>query len=155
MKKILLLIFISSFTLFADTPPNLLPEDPTEKTMGDIEFQSSFKKMLLVLTLLVGLIFATVWMIKRLAKMRHQQFNRFSGIKVVEKRNLSAKSILYIVEVGRRRFLVSESHLEVRNLETLPHLTELDPSEINPSKMDPSKMDPPQVDQEPGTGKGG
>lgn len=145
MKKILLMIFVHSFTLFADTPPNLLPEDPTEKTLGNIEFESSFKKMLLVLALLVGLILATVWMIKRLSKMRHQQFNRFSGIKIIEKRTLSAKSVLYIVEVGRRRFLISESHLEVRNLETLPHLTEFDPSEMAPSK----------VDQEPRTGKGG
>jgi len=149
MKKILLPLIIFSFSLFADNPPNLLPEDPESSKslfVGGSEFDESFKKMFWALGALVVLIFITVWMIKRLTKIRLTQFNRFSKIKIIEKRSLSPKSILYLVEIGGRRFFLSESQLEVRNLETLPHLTEIPESETDPSKMDLSKIDPSKME---------
>ena len=49
------------------------------------------------------------------------QFKMGSGrsINILEKRALSPKSILYIVEIGSKKVLISESQVEVRTLTTI------------------------------------
>jgi len=41
------------------------------------------------------------------------------AIKILEKRALSPKSMLYLIEVGGKPFVISESQLEVRLVQTL------------------------------------
>lgn len=140
MKKIFLLCFFCISPILAQDSEaadrcSKINHYPNELANSDIEdegpiplqgdkFQSAFKKMLWMLFALIILVVLTVWMIKRLTNIRLHQNNRYSSIKILEKRNLSPKSILYIVDVDGKRILLSESQMEIRKLETLPTFTE-------------------------------
>jgi flagellar biogenesis protein FliO len=94
------------------TPPPL----PSSQEMTS-SYENAFVRMLVTLLALVILVFATFWILRRLGKGK---FKSGSGhtIKVVERRALSPKSMLYIVEIGNKKVLISESQLEVRALTT-------------------------------------
>ncbi|NGX62780.1 MAG: hypothetical protein KR126chlam6_00180 [Candidatus Anoxychlamydiales bacterium] len=83
------------------------------------EYKPAFFKMLLILIALIALIFLTFWIFRKLMRMRVNQTNLTKNIKILEKRALSPKTLLYIVEVDGRRVLISESNLEVRKLKDL------------------------------------
>jgi flagellar biogenesis protein FliO len=79
-------------------------------------YEYTFVKMIVSLTALLILIFLTVWALKKLSHGRLRFMNQSLGIKILEKRSLSPKSILYLVEIGGQKVLISESQLEVRKL---------------------------------------
>ena len=99
------------------------------------DYQGAFIKMFVVLGLLLTLISVTIWLIKRLMKNRAEVANNHKIIQVIEKRILSPKSILYLIEVDNQKILISESQLEVRPLQNLSEskggleeeLSDLDP----------------------------
>lgn len=99
--------------------PSIPPHAITES------YENSFVKMLLTLLGLVVLIFLTVWMLRKLGSGKLRGMHLARSIKIIERRPLSAKSILYLIEVGGKQILIAESQLEVRPI------TSLDP-------MDPS-----------------
>lgn len=115
-------------------PPNVepLPPEPSEeevpaplpssKEMTN-SYENAFVRMLVTLLGLVVLVFATFWILRRLGKGK---FKMGSGntINVLERRTLSPKSILYIVQIGNKKVLISESQLEVRALTSLEELPE-------------------------------
>lgn len=68
--------------------------------------------------LLLGLIIvvlATIYLLKRFATNRNLTTNRVSYIKVIERRSISPKTTLYLVELGNRKILFSESQFELRS----------------------------------------
>lgn len=80
-------------------------------------YESSFVKTLTVLFVLLVLVFITVWLFRRLS------FGKFSkgsssgkGIRILERRALSPKTMLYVIEVQGRKTLIAESQLEVKPL---------------------------------------
>ena len=85
----------------------------------EVEFKSVFFKMLFNLIALVILIVATYYFFKRFTKMKFINQNQNSNIKILEKRVLSPKSILYLIEIDGKKSLISESHLEVRKIKDL------------------------------------
>lgn len=94
----------------AITPaPDTAPEAPPS-------YEATFVKMILSLGALLVLIFLTVWALKRLSSGRLRFMNQGMGIKILEKRPLSPKSVLYLVEIGGQKVLISESQLEVRKI---------------------------------------
>lgn len=99
-------------------PPPPLPSSE-EMTHS---YEGAFVRMLVTLIGLLLLVCATVWILRRLGKGK---FKIGSGrmINVIEKRPLSPKSILYIVEIDNKKVLIAESQIEVRALTTLeePH----------------------------------
>ncbi|NGX52215.1 MAG: hypothetical protein KR126chlam5_00511 [Candidatus Anoxychlamydiales bacterium] len=132
MKKYFLIIF-SIFFLF--TQPNFLYSDnitPIEESLVSkrdkedmypvfetTEYKPAFFKMLLILIGLIALIFLTFWIFRRLMKVRLTQANLTKNIKILEKRAISPKSLLYIVEIDGKKILISESNLEVRKIKEL------------------------------------
>lgn len=94
------------------------PTSPTfsKATQG---YEVAIFKTLGILLLLLALVFLTVWLLRRLSQGRFRSFNQFKSIKILEKRPLSPKSILYLVEVHGKKLLVSESQCEVRSLATI------------------------------------
>lgn len=86
-------------------------------------YESAFVRMLVTLAGLVFLVFATLWLLRRMGKGK---FKMSSGrtINIIERRALSPKTVLYIVEIGNKKVLVSESQLEVRALSTYEELPE-------------------------------
>lgn len=79
---------------------------------------AAFAKMLLTFVLLVALLCGTYWFIKRLIQMRLQRGVGTPSIEVLEKRMISAKTMLYLVKVKDKKILLAESHLEVKRLES-------------------------------------
>ncbi|NGX56179.1 MAG: hypothetical protein K1060chlam5_00416 [Candidatus Anoxychlamydiales bacterium] len=121
-----LILILSIFSFFnnsavADEKTNIDTEiisldDSPITVMPEVEFKSIFFKMLFTLIALIGLILASVYFFKRFAKIKFNSQNVNSNIKILEKRAISPKSMLYLIEVNGKRSLVSESHLEVRKV---------------------------------------
>ncbi len=72
---------------------------------------------MLILALIVVLMGLTFWMFKRLSQSRVKQQNYMKSIKILEKRPISPKSILYLIEVAGKQILIAESQIEVRTIQ--------------------------------------
>ena len=78
----------------------------------------TFMKMLFTFIGLIVLLIATYWFIRRLIQNRLQKGVGEQAIQIIEKRMLSAKTMLYLIEVDNKKVLLAESHLEIKRLET-------------------------------------
>ncbi len=90
--------------------PSTVEETPVPPT-----YEHALGKMLLTLLGLLLLIILTIWMLRRLGTGK---IGKGSGqtIKILERRPISQKSILYLIEVEGKQVLISESQLEVRKI---------------------------------------
>lgn len=79
---------------------------------------ATFIKMMLTFGALIFLLFGTYWFIKRLIRFRLEKGVGNGSIYVVEKKMISPKTILYLVEVDNKKVLLAESHLEIKRLES-------------------------------------
>jgi len=104
--------------LFADTEQQPAPQVSVEAPVQSEppSYGHLFLKMMLTLVALIFLVFATIWILKKLSHARFGQLNQNRLIKILEKRALSPKSMLYLVEIEGKRVLVAESQLEVRRI---------------------------------------
>lgn len=128
MKRVFL-IFLFSISLIS-IQSNILADDLepkseliTEMNKDEVypvfeqtEYKPTFFKMLLILIALIALIFLTFWIFRRLMRMRISQANLTKNVKILEKRALSPKTLLYIIELDGKRVLISESTLEVKKI---------------------------------------
>lgn len=92
-----------------------LVQTSTQLQPGDLG--AAFIKMFLSLIFLVVLLFLSYWFLKRFIQNRFQKGGGDGAIQILEKRMISPKTMLYLVEVDKKRVLFSESHLEVKRLE--------------------------------------
>lgn len=111
--------------------PYPLDNEEFYRELPATDYQSALIKMFVVLILLIGMIGLTIWLIKRFMRTRSEVQNRSNQIQIIEKRVLSPKSMLYLIEVENQKILISESHLEVRPIEKIAddqdELSDLDP----------------------------
>lgn len=130
LKKIFILLTFLSFSLLsANNKTVFIPNDkggleeqketnvlqPFDETgFTQPEYKHTFIKMMLSLLALVALSVITIWMFRRISRARVEAINNLKSIKIIEKRVLSPKSMLYLVEFENQKFLISESHLDVR-----------------------------------------
>jgi flagellar biogenesis protein FliO len=78
-------------------------------------------KMLLSLIALAALLFGTYWFLRRLVQTRLQRgVGKQQTIELLEKKMISAKTMLYLIRVENKKILFAESHLEIKALESLP-----------------------------------
>jgi len=111
--------FIKLFLIF---PFYVFAQNANENytpTIPNPDFKYAFIKMVIILSLLLVLVFFTFWLFKRFMRIKIDQANLTKNIKIIERRALSHKSILYLIEVEGKRVLISESNLEVRKIESL------------------------------------
>ena len=106
-------------------PPNEVQKAVEHKT--DVpetteSYETAFIKTIVVLIGLLILVILTVWMFKRISNGRLRTFNYLKSVKILEKRPLSPKSMLYLIEVSGKQVLIVESQLEVRTIATLDWL---------------------------------
>jgi len=110
----------------APVTPSSEPTAPSlpSSTEMTTSYEGAFVRMLFTLLGLVALVVATLWILRRIGK---GQFKLGSGrlIHVVEKRALSPKTMLYIVAIGNKKILISESQAEVRPLSNYEELSDL------------------------------
>jgi len=81
-------------------------------------YEGAFLKMFLALIGLIVGIFLTVWLLKKIGQGRWAGGGNKS-IKIVEKRPLSPKTMLYVIDVDGQQSVIAESHLEVKHLMSL------------------------------------
>lgn len=78
-------------------------------------YEGAFLKMILTLLALVVGIIGTVWFMRRLSSGRFGGGSSHS-IKVLEKKALSPKTMLYVIEVEGKQTLIAESQLEIKRI---------------------------------------
>lgn len=98
------------------------PEDGSDIQKATESVETAFIKTIVVLVGLLVLVILTVWMFKKISHGRLRSFNYMKSIKILEKRPLSPKSMLYLVEVGGKQVLLAESQLQVKTVATLDWL---------------------------------
>jgi flagellar biogenesis protein FliO len=106
----------------------MAPAEAEEKPAAIVQkttesYETAFIKTIVVLVGLLVLILLTVWMFKKISRGRFRSFNYLKSVKILEKRPLSPKSMLYLIEVAGKQVLVSESQFEVRTITTLDYLS--------------------------------
>ncbi len=100
-------------------------ENATSTPTPDIG--AAFVKMLLTFGALIALLFFTYWMIRKLIQLRLQRGVGIPSIQVLEKKMISTKTMLYLVQVENKKILLAESHLEIKRLENFS-------AEVSPEK---------------------
>ena len=98
------------------------PASDMQKTTES--YETAFIKTIVVLIGLLLLVILTVWMFKKISRGRLRTFNYQKSVKILEKRPLSPKTMLYLIEVGGKQVLISESQFEIHTVTTLDYLDE-------------------------------
>ncbi|MDE3056230.1 MAG: flagellar biosynthetic protein FliO [Verrucomicrobiota bacterium] len=98
-----------SIMFFAD-----LMDEPT--ALPTTDFGSALLRMVIALAILLFLLGATYWLLRRIIRHRLTKGVGVEAIQLVEKRMISPKTTLYLVSVDNKRILFAESQLEVTQL---------------------------------------
>jgi flagellar biogenesis protein FliO len=103
--------------------------DPTtgEAALPSLEYSSggyalTFLKGSLTLIALIILLGATVWFLRRLIQQRWRRNGGVESIHLLEKKMISPKTTLYLLEVEGKKIIIAESQLEIRNLGSVESL---------------------------------
>ncbi len=83
------------------------------------ELGAALIKMLLTFIALGLLLFVSYWFLRRLIQSRLQKGTGEHRIEIVEKRMISPKTMLYLIQIDGKQILFAESHLEIKALTTL------------------------------------
>lgn len=119
LSKIAFIAEQSTEMLVASTPESLDPsllQTSTELQPGD--YGTAFIKMFLTLIALIGLFALTVWFLRRLIRQKLERGTGEQRIQVLEKKMISPKTTLYVIEHEGQKLLFAESQLEIRALTT-------------------------------------
>ena len=86
---------------------------PVQETLPT--YEGAFLKMAITFVAVIVGIIATIWLMRRLAG------GKFGGgsnqsIKILERKALSPKTMLYVIEVDGKQTVIAESQLEIKRL---------------------------------------
>lgn len=120
--------FLANVVFMADENGDLSPlkaaaEIPPMPPAGD--YGAALIKMFLTMIAIIVLFFISYWFLKKLVNHRLQKGSDNHSIQIVEKRILSPKTMLYLIEIDNKKILVAESQLEIKKIESFPLLNEL------------------------------
>jgi len=90
-------------------------DDQTYEGLPQTNFKKTLIKMLVSLVAVIALIIVSYIFFKKLVKNRITTSNHRS-IQIIEKRPLSPKSMLYLLMVDGKKVLLTESHLQIKQL---------------------------------------
>jgi len=79
------------------------------ENLQKMDYGSDFLRMAVVLIILVGFAIFSAWFIKKILKSRMHHINQSKGIKILEKRTLSPKSCLYLINVLGKGVVIAET----------------------------------------------
>ena len=137
MKRVFLYFLLSISLLSAETAapavqneqtqvqtqPEQIPsfaEEPKNGEEGDSRFFQEFLSMLFSVGIILGAIFVLMWILKRMMNARMEQVNLKSSIKIIERRPLSPKTTIYILEIHGKTVTIADSHNGVALLSQSP-----------------------------------
>lgn len=122
MLKILtlLLFFIFSFLTLqaapAENPAHGLEILAQRDEAGSGKFMEEMLNMFIVLAGIVGVMVLVSWVLKKVLNTKMLQINQTSGIKVIERRTISPKVQIYLLEIRGKGFVIAESPQGVHGL---------------------------------------
>lgn len=121
MKKSALIpfLFFIPIALFGETPadnPFSLENPAIEAPLDNSKFMNEFFYMLFLLGVLITMVYLAAWFLKRMTSVRAEQLNATSDIQILEKRVLSSKTSLILLEVEGQQILVAETPTTVVQL---------------------------------------
>jgi len=122
MKECLVLFLFFFTPLFADDTINEI----TAKEGQSYNYWSEFVNMLVTLAFVLILIFATVWLLKKIMRSRFQTMNRSNGIKILERRPLNPKASLYLIEVLGKGVVIAESQAGIQVVTEFPETMKIE-----------------------------
>jgi flagellar biogenesis protein FliO len=82
----------------------------------EIDFNREMLKMLGALGAIIGLLFLTIYILKKVSTQRAFKAHRNASMEILERRALSPKSTLYLVEVEGKKTLIAESSVQITPL---------------------------------------
>ncbi len=91
------------------------PEAPTED-LTQTSYGHALTKMVLTLAALLALFALSYWLLKKVGRHRVTGMNNLKAIKIRERRPISPKTTLYLLELAGKEILIAESQLDVRPL---------------------------------------
>ncbi|MBM3198618.1 MAG: hypothetical protein FJZ58_05120 [Chlamydiae bacterium] len=94
----------------------LLAVDEASPTEQMPSYEGTFFRMILMLVGLLSFVLLTIWALKKLSHGRFGSLGTQKRIVIVEKKSVSPKTLLYLIELDGKKILLSESQLEVRML---------------------------------------
>lgn len=116
MYQIMSLLLLVSGSVFGVSPTternpfDPFPlEEPAPDAPTDSRFLGEFFYMLLMLGLLIGVVFLAGYVLRRLTSTRIEALNTTSRVKIMERRSLSQRSMVHIVEIDDKEYLIAES----------------------------------------------
>ena len=109
---------LSLCMLFAPMAASPLAKEIKVEHQEDVNIDSQFTKTLFLIIGVLLLLFLTAWFLRKITKSRSDNLNHIKNIKVIESRPLSPKTMLYLVEVGGRQIVISESQIHVKEITT-------------------------------------
>jgi flagellar biogenesis protein FliO len=90
-------------------PLQFIEELKLAEEKGDSRFFQEFLNMLFYLGIIVLFIFIFMWVLKRLMNVRVEQINQTSAIKILERRSLTPKTTVYVLEVLGKAIAIADS----------------------------------------------
>lgn len=108
----------TSQEIFEEVVDTSVQELSIEETPSNDSLSSAISKMIFTLVALLVLFGVSYWLLKRMGRSRIKNMNQSKAIKVRERRPISPKTTLYLVELAGKEVLVAESQLDVRTLAT-------------------------------------
>jgi len=117
MNKIFIYLFgcLALFSPLAAQSPIIeeRTQEALEKGYEDLEendeFYSELMNVVFILAFILFAMIVAAYYMRKFMQGRVEQINETSNIKVLEQRNLSAKTVLYVVEAHGKKVLVGES----------------------------------------------
>ena len=117
MKKFLILLMSLSYSLAAQEPN---PFDIDPNAPQDDHFYSEIFNMLSSLGLILAGLLLLAWFAKRFTQSRLEQINTTSNIKIIERRPISNKTTIYLVEIEGTGITLAEHSHGVTKLAEFP-----------------------------------
>lgn len=109
------LLFFSDATTLPDLSNEL---ETMQHVASSSDVTASFAKMMASFFLVIVLLIATYLLVKYAVKFRLEKGIGTKQIHVLEKKMISPKTMLYLVEVENKKVLLAESQLEIKKLES-------------------------------------
>ncbi|KAG6559869.1 flagellar biosynthetic protein FliO [Candidatus Rhabdochlamydia oedothoracis] len=120
IKYLFIVFSVSSASLFAQMENTPSQDDlpySISKELMPFPDSTSFTRMWITIAAALVLLFVTLWLLRRFKTGHFKKMGESSSaFAILERKTLSPKTMLYIVEINNKRLLISESQVEVRTL---------------------------------------
>ncbi|MDR2539156.1 MAG: flagellar biosynthetic protein FliO [Chlamydiales bacterium] len=124
IKYLFPIFSVSSASLFTqiENTPSQAPHTndfpySISKELMPFPDSASFTRMWMTIAAALVLLFVTLWLLRRFKTGHFKKIGgNSSSLAIIERKTLSPKTMLYIVEISNKRLLISESQVEVRTL---------------------------------------